>query len=208
MSNIWAIALLLLASFNPLFVTNRSPVHPSGGQAIVSVPQSTTVQPPKSAQPTTPSAPQASITSGAPVKNQAPVMHTASQPIAQTPAPKQPPVGNSGIQPCVSDPTKAKDPCPPDPNRPYYDMWGNKFDYMGNLIWAACPNQPDPITGKDNPYCVCPANTDQGVYFIRGNDKNTNSVVCGFGYYHECPYAEAVSADDPLCQKLGAEAGK
>lgn len=30
-----------------------------------------------------------------------------------------------------------KDPTPPDPDRPYYDGLGNKYDYQGNLIEAA-----------------------------------------------------------------------
>lgn len=51
----------------------------------------------------------------------------------------------------------------------------------------------------------CPAPTDQGVYFERGFDKDTGAAICGFSFYHECPYAEAVSADDPLCNKLGQE---
>lgn len=41
----------------------------------------------------------------------------------------------------------------PDPNRPYFDMWGNKFDYMGNLIYIGnCP-YIDPISNEPNPYC-------------------------------------------------------
>lgn len=44
----------------------------------------------------------------------------------------------------------------PDPYRPYYDMWGNKWSYDGILIKAACPNKPDPITHKDNPECPVP----------------------------------------------------
>lgn len=47
-----------------------------------------------------------------------------------------------------------KDPTPPDPNRPYYDLWGNQFSYDGKLLHAACPNVPDPISGKGNPYCA------------------------------------------------------
>jgi hypothetical protein len=41
----------------------------------------------------------------------------------------------------------------PDPNRPSYDMWGNKFSYDGVLLeTGACPYS-DPITGQANPYC-------------------------------------------------------
>jgi hypothetical protein len=47
----------------------------------------------------------------------------------------------------------------------------------------------------------CPADTAEGAYFVRGNDKDTGAVVCGFSYYHACPYSEAVSADNPLCYK-------
>ena len=43
--------------------------------------------------------------------------------------------------------------CMPDPNRPYYDQWGNEFDYMGNLIQVGnCTIQQPPINGP-NPYC-------------------------------------------------------
>lgn len=46
-----------------------------------------------------------------------------------------------------------------DPNRPYYDMWGNEFDYMGNLIKAA-PCTTDPISKQPNPYsCPKPVST-------------------------------------------------
>lgn len=47
----------------------------------------------------------------------------------------------------------------------------------------------------------CPAPTDQGAYFLRGFDKDTGAAVCGFSWYHACPYTEAVSADDPMCYK-------
>ncbi len=41
---------------------------------------------------------------------------------------------------------------PPDPNRPTYDVWGNKFTYNGKLlkVSAECV---DPISHKHNPYC-------------------------------------------------------
>lgn len=51
----------------------------------------------------------------------------------------------------------------------------------------------------------CPADTSEGAYYVQGYDKDTGAVVCGFGFYHACPYADAVSADDPLCAKLQAE---
>ena len=50
-----------------------------------------------------------------------------------------------------------KDTTPPDPNRPYFDGWGNEFDYMGNLIKAA-PCTTDPISKVPNPYS-CPIPT-------------------------------------------------
>lgn len=46
-----------------------------------------------------------------------------------------------------------KDPAPPNPYRPSFDMWGNQWSYDGKLLHAVCPNVPDPITGKDNPEC-------------------------------------------------------
>lgn len=40
-----------------------------------------------------------------------------------------------------------------DPNRPYFDQWGNEFDYMGSLIQVGnCTIQQPPINGP-NPYC-------------------------------------------------------
>ncbi len=39
---------------------------------------------------------------------------------------------------------EGKDPTPPDPDRPYYDGAGNKYDYQGNLIEAA-PQEDAPV---------------------------------------------------------------
>jgi hypothetical protein len=89
-----------------------------------------------------------------------------------------------------------------DPNAPTYDLWGNEWSATGTLIHATCPNVPDPISGKDNPECVCPANNSQGQYYIQGYDKTTNAVVCGFGYYDQCPYANSVQGGTPECDKL------
>lgn len=55
---------------------------------------------------------------------------------------------------CESNPNQGsitKDPTPPDPNRPYYDLWGNEFDYQGNLIQAST-ECIDPISGAVNTY--------------------------------------------------------
>lgn len=51
----------------------------------------------------------------------------------------------------------------------------------------------------------CPADTAEGVYYLQGYDKDTGAAVCRLEYYHACPYADSVSADDPLCAKLQAE---
>lgn len=40
-----------------------------------------------------------------------------------------------------------------DPNRPYFDMWGNRFDYMGNLLTVSKTCRTDPISNQPNPYC-------------------------------------------------------
>lgn len=97
--------------------------------------------------------------------------------------------------------TSEKDPTPPDPNRPYYDQWGNKYQYDGVLLDAACPNVPDSTSGQDNPKCVCPAPNAKGAYHVRGYDKDTNAVVCGFTYYNECPYFAGAEAGTPECEK-------
>ena len=216
MNNIWITIIFIIASFNPFFTQSqyRTPsstatqVHAS---SHVDAPKTTPTPAPVNTPASTPVTPQPStpVTSVnvVPVKS-APV--TPPTPSHDTypvnPTCNNVPTGANASGACASN-DKCSSNCT-DPNRPSYDLWGNKFDATGHLLWAACPNKPDPISGKDNPYCVCPAATSQGVYFVRGNDMNTNQVVCGFGYYHECPYAEAVSADDPLCQKLGAEQGK
>lgn len=36
----------------------------------------------------------------------------------------------------------------PDPNRPFYDAQGNKYDYQGNLIDPAQPAQSEGFYGK------------------------------------------------------------
>jgi hypothetical protein len=95
---------------------------------------------------------------------------------------------------CESNPNQShtqKDQTPPDPNRPSYDLWGNEWTATGTLIHATCPNVKDPISGKDNPECVCPQ-------FIRGYDQNTNAAICG--YVTGCPYGDSVP--------LGAECYK
>lgn len=51
----------------------------------------------------------------------------------------------------------------------------------------------------------CPADTAEGAYYLQGYDKTTGAAVCRLSYYHACPYADSVSADDPLCAKLQAE---
>lgn len=66
-------------------------------------------------------------------------------------------VGISTALPVQTRPARAvaseKDTNPPDPYRPSFDTWGNKWSYDGKLIKAQCPNVPDPISGKDNPEC-------------------------------------------------------
>lgn len=104
---------------------------------------------------------------------------------------------------CESNPTQTqKDQTPTDPNRPSYDLWGNEWTATGTLIHATCPNVKDPISGKDNPECVCPTDTAQNTWYIMGYDKTTNAAVCHIEYYNACPYSENVSADDPMCYKV------
>ena len=104
-------------------------------------------------------------------------------------------------QPASAAATSEKDPTPPDPNRPYYDQWGNKFQWDGVLLDAACPNVPDTTSGQDNPKCVCPAPTAKGAYHLQGYDQTTGAAVCGFTYYNECPYFAGAEAGTPECEK-------
>lgn len=54
------------------------------------------------------------------------------------------------------------------------------------------------------PVIKCPTATSEGAYFERGIGKDGN-VICGFSWYNACPYTEAVSANDPGCEKLTEE---
>lgn len=40
-----------------------------------------------------------------------------------------------------------------DPDRPYFDMWGNQFAYDGTLLHVATCPYTDPISHQPNPYC-------------------------------------------------------
>lgn len=51
----------------------------------------------------------------------------------------------------------------------------------------------------------CPNPAPEGVYYLQGYDKDTGAAICRLEYYHACPYADSVSADDPLCEKLQAQ---
>lgn len=51
----------------------------------------------------------------------------------------------------------------------------------------------------------CPLDTPDGTYHLQGYDKDTGAAICRLEYYHACPYADAVKADDPLCAKLEAQ---
>ncbi len=44
--------------------------------------------------------------------------------------------------------------CLPNPNRNQFDLWGNEFDYQGNLLTVGTCPYTDPISGKPNPYCA------------------------------------------------------
>lgn len=58
--------------------------------------------------------------------------------------------GGTPAQGSCSTPEGDKDPTPPDPNRPYYDQYGNKYDYQGNLINAAPQGGSAPATCSGN----------------------------------------------------------
>lgn len=55
---------------------------------------------------------------------------------------------NGVCESCPDNSCTGKDQTPPDPNRPYYDDQGNKYDYKGNLIEAAPQPAPSSCTGK------------------------------------------------------------
>lgn len=65
---------------------------------------------------------------------------------------------NGICESCTIGQCGGKDTTPPNPNRPSFDVWGNEFDYMGNLINAA-PCTTDPISKQPNPYSCTPPQT-------------------------------------------------
>lgn len=67
--------------------------------------------------------------------------------------------------------------------------------------------RPEPASAtQSNKYDGdCPANTAEGAYFVRGYDKETGAVSCGFTFFNECPYAAGYSATDPMCDKLAPQ---
>lgn len=74
------------------------------------------------------------------------------------------------------------------------------------LFFLLVVERPDIIVGgiahaQNSESANCPASTAEGKYFIQGYDNNGNAI-CGFSYYNPCPYADAESADSPVCQKL------
>ena len=84
-----------------------------------------------------------------PVKQNIPPRVVTPAPVLVQPTIPKPPV--------ISTPQNTSAKCYSnctDPNRPYYDQWGNEFDYMGNLIQVGnCSVQQPPINGP-NPYCT------------------------------------------------------
>jgi hypothetical protein len=46
----------------------------------------------------------------------------------------------------------------------------------------------------------CPAQTDKGVYHLRGYDSN-GLEICGFTYFNACPYFEGAEAGTAECEK-------
>jgi hypothetical protein len=93
------------------------------------------------------------------------VKPTATTPVTMSPAkssmstPMSTPTTASQQQTIANDtpaPTPVasqKDPTPSDPNRNYYDQWGNEFTYNGMLIQTSCPTDPNTPSGP-NPYCT------------------------------------------------------
>lgn len=90
-----------------------------------------------------------------------PVVAQASGPVTenvqQTSLPTGTCVGNEadgGGDACEFNPNGAlsKDPTPSDPERPYFDLWGNEFTYDGQLMHIST-ECVDPISNEPNPYC-------------------------------------------------------
>lgn len=72
---------------------------------------------------------------------------------------------------------------------------------VGITLIMPAQTRPQPASASQ-PVTECPAPTSEGAYFVRGYDKQTGDVMCGFSFYNECPYAAAYSANDPMCDKL------
>lgn len=48
---------------------------------------------------------------------------------------------------------------------------------------------------------VCPPDTVDGAYTLQGYDDD-GTPICTLNYFNQCPYANSVSANDPICLKL------
>lgn len=75
--------------------------------------------------------------------------------------------------------TSDKDPSNdlPNPDQPYYDLWGNEFAFDGTLMRVSTCPYSDPISGKPNPYC----------------DTYVPHTPTG------CPYGDSIPLDSPKC---------
>jgi len=142
--------------------------------------------------------PRPQISLAPPTVSSSPVHKTVSVPVnshvvaEKTALPQRLVQSNILIPPVISTSQSTKDPTPPNPLRPYYDIWGNEFDYTGNLLHATCPSD-------SNPLCVCPA-----PQYVQAYDKDTNRAVCN-DKTNACQYADATSANSTLCQKVTQE---
>lgn len=71
-----------------------------------------------------------------------------------------------------------------DPDRPSFDLWGNKFDAYGKLLSVGTCPYSDPISGQPNPYC----------------DTYVPHTPTG------CPYGDSIPLDSPKCAPPTAQA--
>ncbi len=160
MNSIWLSLFLFCSTIMP-FTNSKTPLNP----IPVNTPTTAIVQKPieqTSAVITALSSKdQTTITTSTPAtKLSAPMtaisQDAVSQPVPSVSSANDTPQGTDSGKECVNTNNCTN------PNRPYFDLWGNEFDYMGNLI-SASTEAVDPISGQQNPYYTAPSDLPAGM---------------------------------------------
>ena len=106
------------------------------------------------------------ITKPKPIHHHKPVIHYVA-PVYHYKPPTTPSAPKHKPQPPQNG--KCQTNCT-NPNANYFDVYGNEFNYKGQLIHAACA---DGYGNSPNPYCNCPTG-----YYVQGNYRDRGGSVC------------------------------